>query len=120
VIELIFLIELILLLQLLRLIWKFYWWGRAAETVFEGDLVFFDGNGRVRPATRGDIPIGVALEDGSIAVSGHIRVGSTAIGEPATRSDIPIGVALEDGSIAVSGHIRVGSTAIGEPIRSSK
>lgn len=77
-IRLIFLIEALLLLWLIRIILKLRRWGRAVDTIQAGDPVYLEADGRVRAARPGDHIIGIALEDGSIATHGVIMVSSPA------------------------------------------
>lgn len=77
-IRLIFLIEAVLLLQLIRVTLRLWRWGRAAGMIQAGDPVYLQADGRLRAARPGDSRIvGIALEDGSIA-TGPIMISSPA------------------------------------------
>jgi hypothetical protein len=70
----IFLIEFLMLLQIIRIVLRLRRWSRAAELIRPGDPVYFEADGRVRPVRPGDSHIvGIALEDGTIATHGAIR-----------------------------------------------
>lgn len=67
-IRLIFLIEALLLLQLIRVTLRLWRWDRAAGMILPGDPVYREADGRLRAARPGDSRIvGIALEDGTIA-----------------------------------------------------
>ena len=77
-IRLIFLIEAILLLQLIRVTLRLWRWDRAAGMIQAGDPVYREADGRLRAARPGDSRIvGIALEDGSIT-TGPIMISSPA------------------------------------------
>lgn len=76
-IRLIFLIEAILLLQLIRVTLRLWRWDRAAGMIQAGDPVYREADGRLRAAKIGERIVGIALEDGSIA-TGPIMISSPA------------------------------------------
>ena len=81
-IRLIFLIEAVLLLQLIRVTLRLWRWGRAAGMIPAGVLVHREADGRLRAARPGDSRIvGIALEDGSIATHGRVMVSTPSLGE---------------------------------------
>lgn len=74
----VFLIEVILLLQLIRVTLRLWRWDRAAGMIQAGDPVYREVDGRLRAARPGDSRIvGIALEDGSIT-TGPIMISSPA------------------------------------------
>lgn len=81
-IRLIFLIEAVLLLQLIRVTLRLWRWDRAAGMIQAGDPVYREADGRLRAARPGDSRIvGIALEDGSIATHGRVMVSTPSLGE---------------------------------------
>lgn len=80
-IRLIFLIEAVLLLQLIRMTLRLWRWDRAAGMIQAGDPVYREADGRLRAAKVGERIVGIALEDGSIATHGRIIVSTPSSGE---------------------------------------
>ena len=80
-IRLIFFVEALLLLQLIRVTLRLWRWGRAAGMIPAGAPVYREADGRLRAAKPGDSPIvGIALEDG-------IATGPIMISSPAGEDD---------------------------------